>query len=53
VLKTAGALKAKPAAKTYREIETHQLDNGKNVAELYDLDGNRVEMMEPPLDRKK
>jgi len=41
-------LRAKPAAKTYREIETHKLDNGKEVAELYDLDGNRVELMEPP-----
>jgi len=41
-------LKARPAAKNFREIETHVLDNGKHVAELYDLDGNRVELMEPP-----
>jgi lactoylglutathione lyase len=44
----AAALRAKPAARSYREIETHVLDNGKHVAELYDLDGNRVELMEPP-----
>ena len=41
-------LSAKPAAKSFREIENHQLGNGKHVAELYDLDGNRVELMEPP-----
>ena len=48
VPKVADMLKAKPEAKNFREIETHTLDNGKNVAELYDLDGNRVELMEPP-----
>ena len=48
VPKVAAMLQAKPAAKNYREIETHVLDNGKHVAELYDLDGNRVELMEPP-----
>jgi catechol 2,3-dioxygenase-like lactoylglutathione lyase family enzyme len=48
VPKVAEILRAKPAAKTFREIETHVLDNGKHVAELYDLDGNRVELMEPP-----
>jgi catechol 2,3-dioxygenase-like lactoylglutathione lyase family enzyme len=48
VYKIADMLRAKPAAKTFREIETHKLDNGKEVAELYDLDGNRVELMEPP-----
>ena len=48
VPKLAAMLKAKPAAKNFKEIETHQLDNGKHVAELYDLDGNRVEIMEPP-----
>lgn len=41
-------LSAKPEAKNFREIENHQLENGKHVAELYDLDGNRVELMEPP-----
>ena len=41
-------LAAKPEAKNFREIENHQLGNGKHVAELYDLDGNRVELMEPP-----
>ena len=48
VQKVAAMLKTKPAAKDFREIETHVLDNGKHVAELYDLDGNRVELMEPP-----
>ena len=44
----AAMLRAKPAAGKFREIETHVLENGKNVAELYDPDGNRVELMEPP-----
>jgi len=48
VPKVAAMLKAKPAAKNFREIETHVLENGKHVAELYDPDGNRVELMEPP-----
>jgi catechol 2,3-dioxygenase-like lactoylglutathione lyase family enzyme len=48
VPRVAAALKANPEAKTYREIETHVLDNGKHVAELYDPDGNRIELMEPP-----
>jgi hypothetical protein len=30
--------------------DTHQLDNGKNVVEIYDLDKNRVEVMEPAKD---
>lgn len=41
-------LNAKPMAKNYRTIETHVLGNGKHVAELYDPDGNRIELMEPP-----
>jgi catechol 2,3-dioxygenase-like lactoylglutathione lyase family enzyme len=48
VPKVVAMLQAKPAAKSFREIESHVLDNGKHVAELYDLDGNRVELMEPP-----
>jgi hypothetical protein len=48
VPKVAAMLRAKPAAARFRAIETHVLDNGKHVAELYDLDGNRVELMEPP-----
>ena len=48
VPKIAEMLRAKPVAKNFREIETHVLDNGKHVAELYDPDGNRVELMEPP-----
>jgi lactoylglutathione lyase len=51
VPKLAAMLRAKPAAKNFKEIETHQLDNGKNVAELYDLDGNRIEIMEPPKEK--
>jgi lactoylglutathione lyase len=49
VPKLAAMLKAKPAAGSFKEIETHQLENGKHVAELYDPDGNRVEVMEPPV----
>jgi catechol 2,3-dioxygenase-like lactoylglutathione lyase family enzyme len=48
VPKVVANLKAKPTAKNYREIETHVLENGKHVAEMYDPDGNRVELMEPP-----
>jgi len=48
VPKVAAMLMAAPAAKNFREIETHVLENGKHVAEMYDLDGNRVELMEPP-----
>jgi len=48
VPKVTAMLSAKPDAKNFRAIENHQLGSGKNVAELYDLDGNRVEMMEPP-----
>jgi lactoylglutathione lyase len=48
VPKLAEALKAKPIYKQFREIETHELDSGKRVAELYDPDGNRIEIMEPP-----
>ena len=48
VPKVVAALDAAPAAKKFRTIETHVLENGKHVAELYDLDGNRVELMEPP-----
>jgi hypothetical protein len=31
--------------------DSHQLPNGKDVIEIYDLDGNRVELMEPPQNR--
>jgi catechol 2,3-dioxygenase-like lactoylglutathione lyase family enzyme len=48
VPKTVSILRAKPAARNFREIETHALENGKNVAEMYDPDGNRIELMEPP-----
>ena len=48
VPKLASQLEAKPIYKQFREIETHSLENGKRVAELYDPDGNRIEIMEPP-----
>ncbi len=48
VPKMASLLEAKPIYKQFREIETHVLPNGKHVAELYDPDGNRIEVMEPP-----
>jgi lactoylglutathione lyase len=48
VPKVTAALMAEPVAKNFREIENHVLGNGKHVAELYDSDGNRVELMEPP-----
>jgi catechol 2,3-dioxygenase-like lactoylglutathione lyase family enzyme len=48
VSKVVTILRAKPAAQNFREIETHVLENGKHVAEMYDPDGNRVELMEPP-----
>ncbi len=47
VPKLASVLEAKPIYKQFRQIETHSLPNGKNVAELYDPDGNRIEIMEP------
>lgn len=50
VPKVTAMLNAKPEAKTYRAIESHQLPNGKNVDELYGPDGNRIELMEPPKD---
>ena len=48
VPKLAAMLEAKPNYKQFRPIETHSLPNGKHVAELYDPDGNRIEIMEPP-----
>jgi lactoylglutathione lyase len=48
VPKVTSMLSSKPEAKDFRAIENHQLGSGKNVAELFDPDGNRIEMMEPP-----
>jgi catechol 2,3-dioxygenase-like lactoylglutathione lyase family enzyme len=48
VPKVTAELNAKPQAKEYRAIESHQLPNGKNVDELYGPYGNRIELMEPP-----
>ena len=41
---------AKPQIKEFPDAiaDVHQLGNGKNVVELYDLNKNRVEVMEPP-----
>jgi lactoylglutathione lyase len=48
--KMTAALKAKPQITEFPEAiaDIHQLGNGKNVVEIYDLDKNRVETMEPP-----
>jgi catechol 2,3-dioxygenase-like lactoylglutathione lyase family enzyme len=42
-------LRAEPAIREFPKAiaDTHQLESGKNVVEIYDLDGNRVEVMEP------
>ena len=49
VPKMTAELRAKPQISEFPEAiaDTHQLDNGKNVVEIYDLDKNRVEVMEP------
>lgn len=50
VPKMTAELRAKPQIQEFPTAiaDTHQLDNGKNVVEIYDLDHNRVEVMEPP-----
>ncbi len=50
VPKVSAMLFAKPEAKQFDnpKNENHQLGSGKHVQELYDLDGNRIELMEPP-----
>lgn len=50
VPKMTAELRAKPQIQEFPDAiaDTHQLDNGKNVVEIYDLDHNRVEVMEPP-----
>jgi lactoylglutathione lyase len=50
VPRVSAMLFAKPEAKQFDNPrnENHVLGNGKHVQELYDLDGNRVELMEPP-----
>lgn len=50
VPKITAELNARPQAKDFRAIESHQLPNGKHVDELYGPDGNRIELMEPPKD---
>jgi catechol 2,3-dioxygenase-like lactoylglutathione lyase family enzyme len=50
VPKMTADLKAKPQITEFPDAiaDIHQLGNGKNVVEIYDLDKNRVEVMEPP-----
>jgi catechol 2,3-dioxygenase-like lactoylglutathione lyase family enzyme len=50
VPKMTAELAAKPQMKKFPDAiaDVHQLGNGKNVVELYDLNKNRVEVMEPP-----
>ena len=53
VPKVTAELQAKPIMSEFPKAiaDIHQLGSGKNVIEIYDLDGNRVELMEPPLDK--
>jgi catechol 2,3-dioxygenase-like lactoylglutathione lyase family enzyme len=48
--KMTAKLKAEPQITEFPDAiaDIHQLGNGKNVVEIYDLDHNRVETMEPP-----
>jgi catechol 2,3-dioxygenase-like lactoylglutathione lyase family enzyme len=50
VPKVTAELQAKPVMSEFPKAiaDIHQLPSGKNVIEIYDLDGNRVELMEPP-----
>ena len=50
VPKMTSLVAAKPQMKEFSDAiaDVHQLGNGKNVVELYDLNKNRVEVMEPP-----
>jgi predicted enzyme related to lactoylglutathione lyase len=49
VPKVTAELQSKPAMAEFPKAiaDIHQLGSGKNVIEIYDLDGNRVELMEP------
>lgn len=53
VPKVTAGLQAKPVMSEFPKAiaDIHQLGSGKNVIEIYDLDGNRVELMEPPLNK--
>jgi catechol 2,3-dioxygenase-like lactoylglutathione lyase family enzyme len=50
VPKMTAEIANKPQAKEFPDAiaDVHQLGNGKNVVEIYDLNKNRVEVMEPP-----
>jgi catechol 2,3-dioxygenase-like lactoylglutathione lyase family enzyme/predicted enzyme related to lactoylglutathione lyase len=49
VPKMTAGLRAKSQAGEFPDAiaDTHQLGNGKNVVEIYDLNKNRIEVMEP------
>ena len=49
VPKMTAMIRARPKASEFPDAiaDTHQLSNGKNVVEIYDLDHNRIEVMEP------
>lgn len=49
VPKMTAELRGKPQVNEFPAAiaDTHQLSNGKNVVEIYDIDKNRVEVMEP------
>jgi lactoylglutathione lyase len=53
VPKVTAELQAKPAMSEFPKAiaDIHQLGSGKHVIEIYDADGNRVELMEPPADK--
>ena len=53
VPKVTADLQARPAMSEFPKAiaDIHQLGYGKHVIEIYDLDGNRVELMEPPADK--
>lgn len=50
VPRVTAELQAKPIMSEFPKAiaDIHQLGSGKHVIEIYDLDGNRVELMEPP-----
>lgn len=50
VPKITAELRAKPQIDEFPKAiaDVHQLGSGKNVIEIYDLNSNRIEVMEPP-----
>jgi len=49
VPKMTAEIRARPQMAEFPKAiaDVHQLGSGKNVVEIYDLDGNRIEVMEP------